>query len=238
MRNVEAARTSVPTSLSYSYNQCVPDPEYRDSVGVLSSPIWLLADSRPSRVATREPLDARHPTRHTIWTPILDHVQDCVFEACGGRLNSRYFYIRNAVEHADDKKQRSVVDQAVLKFRDIAFNSRPMMIICFGQFAFEFARRACESPSTVGEPWTERDVKGLGREFHTRIATVSPDKVTVLPLLHAIVARQFDYCHAKFSPEHTNENYFEYVGRHISNVFITYRSLPRLSPIFRRSEAT
>ena len=87
----------------------------------------------------------------------------------------------------------------------------------------------------VGERWTERDVEVLGREFHTRIANISPDKVTALQLLHAIVARQFDYCHAKFSPEDMNENYFD------SNALRCTGQIPRtnkpreLSGRFRRA---
>jgi hypothetical protein len=167
-------------SLPASYNRSVSDFKYRDSSGVLSAPIWLLADSRPRKAVTREPLDPRHPTRHTIWTPILDQIQDRVFEACGSRLDTRRLYIRNAVERADEKKLRSVVDQAIRKFRDMAISSHPILILCFGQFAFEFARRACDQPSSVDELWKEWSVEELGREFHNRIASVSPERVTVL----------------------------------------------------------
>jgi hypothetical protein len=174
----------------------VSDLRYRDSAGLLSSPIWLLADSRPRRVVTHEPLDPRHPTRHAIWTPILDHVQGRIFAECARRLDTSNFYIRNAVECADDKKVRPVVDQAVLRFREMAISNRPMMILCFGQFAFELARRACDQTSSADELWGKWSVEGLGREFHRRITKISPEETTALPLLHAIVARRFEDCHA------------------------------------------
>jgi len=184
---------------------------------------------------TREPLDPRHPTRHTIWTPILDHIQDRVFGACSSRLNTRDLYIRNAIENADHKQKAPLVHQAVLQFRDMAMcaGNRPIMILCFGQFAFEFARRACDEPSSSSDLWGEWRVEELGREFQRRVACVSPERVTALPLLHAIVARRFDECHGKFVQEETGENYFEYVGRHLASALITHRSTTRLMPLFR-----
>ena len=41
-------------------------------------PIWLIGDSNPKNWENRlsYPLDARHPARHSIWTPVLDAMQD------------------------------------------------------------------------------------------------------------------------------------------------------------------
>jgi hypothetical protein len=42
--------------------------------------IWLLGHSYPEAWVhvLNEPLDPRHPTRHNIWTPVLDRLQERV----------------------------------------------------------------------------------------------------------------------------------------------------------------
>jgi hypothetical protein len=73
-----------------------------DKTGDPDLPIWLLGDSRSSNEQVKkldpkiEPLDRRHPTRHTIWTPILEVIQRHLFEH-GLRLDDRKIYIQNAV---------------------------------------------------------------------------------------------------------------------------------------------
>jgi len=48
------------------------------------------------------------------------------------------------------------------------------------------------------------------------------ESVNVIPLLHAVGARKFRYCHREFSLG--SGNYFEYVGDQIAAVLCKYRS--------------
>lgn len=43
--------------------------------------IWLLGDSNPKNWDSilETPLDPRHPARHSIWTPVIDVIQDQAF---------------------------------------------------------------------------------------------------------------------------------------------------------------
>ena len=71
-------------------------------VGDSSCPIWLLAESNPTRwqADLEAPLDPRHPARHSIWTSVADVVQDRVYRECGLRVETGALYIRNAVENS------------------------------------------------------------------------------------------------------------------------------------------
>lgn len=207
--------------------------DYRDSAGLPESPIWLLADSRPRKVLTREPLDSRHPTRHTIWTPVLDHMQEHVFEACRSRLDTRNIYVRNAVEDKSDRRSRAAVNEAIDRFRRLANASRPILVFCFGGFAFELALRACEESGSTAERWREWRIEDLGAEFGSRIVEASAHKINILPLLHAIVARKFDECDEKYFPNGAAENYFQFTGRRIADALIRLRSVPRVTALFR-----
>jgi hypothetical protein len=114
-----------------------------------NSPIWLLGDSPSTNEQIEklepkiEPLDRRHPTRHTIWTPILDVIQRRLYKKHGRRLDDSKLYIQNAIfEFTNEKKTKKIVDGVENVKRLLAYNPKPLLILCFGQFTFECARRA------------------------------------------------------------------------------------------------
>jgi hypothetical protein len=193
--------------------------------GLPNSAIWLLADSNPvdwqDHLAV--PLDRRFPTRHTIWTPIEKVIQCHLFRECKIRLDDK-FYIRNAVENPCHKVQKERLADEIATFRRLLNEHQPLLVLCFGQFAFEFTRRARqEKEEHRFSHWT---VERLAEQFCNRISTVRGDAVNVLPLLHAVVAQQFLYCHGKFSGG--NGDYFEYVGEKLAAVLIEHRTDQRL----------
>lgn len=194
--------------------------------GLPNSAIWLLADSNP--VAWQDdlavPLDRRFPTRHTIWTPIEKVIQRHLFRECKSRLDDK-FYIRNAVEDPCHKVQKERLADEIATFRRLLNEHQPLLVLCFGQFAFEFTRRARqEKEEHRFSHWT---VERLAEQFTHRISTVRGDAVNVLPLLHAVVAQQFLHCHGKFSGG--NGDYFEYVGEKLAEVLIEHRTDQRLN---------
>ena len=111
--------------------------------GPETSAIWLLADSNPAawQKKLEGPLDRRHPTRHNIWTPIEQVIQRHLFEQCGSRMTDELF-IRNAVEDAADKSRNEPLAQEITEYRRLLSYHKPVLVLCFGEFAFEFARRA------------------------------------------------------------------------------------------------
>ncbi|MBK8048508.1 MAG: hypothetical protein IPK16_16155 [Anaerolineales bacterium] len=81
-------------------------------VGDKTCPIWLLGDSNPSnwQDVLVTPLDPRHPARHSIWTPVLDVMQDRVFRKQRLRIDTSSIYIlqRSKIQVANLKAIKSV----------------------------------------------------------------------------------------------------------------------------------
>lgn len=190
--------------------------------GSPSSRIWLLGDSAPEkRGNVAHPLDARHPTRHSIWTPVLESIQEVAFAVGRAgqplRVRSDAFFAINAVHLPEDRPSAYRLRwdgqaQELAEFRRLASEHRPALILSFGAFAFEFARRSIESgkPQRIAD-WT---VKLLGTEFSKRAGC---GMTTLVPLLHATVARgKWHHCHEVFAGAPAGEaaptNYFQFTG--------------------------
>lgn len=193
--------------------------------GLPNSAIWLLADSNPVdwQDYLAVPLDRRFPTRHTIWTPIEKVIQCHLFRERKIRLDDN-FYIRNAVENPSHKVLKARLADEISIFRYLLSEHQPFLVLCFGQFAFEFTRRARQEKEE--HPFSHWTVERLAEQFSNRISTIRAEEVNVLPLLHAVVAQQFLYCHGKFSGG--NGDYFEYVGEKLAGVLIEHRTDQRL----------
>jgi hypothetical protein len=194
--------------------------------GPENSAIWLLADSNPIALHQNleAPLDRRHPTRHNIWTPIEQVIQRHLFQQCKSRLTDELF-IRNAVEDPGHKFQKEPLADEITEYSRLLSEHKPVLVLCFGQFAFEFARRAEQEEE---EPdFRNWSVERLAEEFDNRIGKFSVESVNVLPLLHASIARRhFMHCHQNFSGG--KGNYFDYVGEEIASVLIGHRTHDRL----------
>ncbi|QYJ80889.1 hypothetical protein [Shewanella aegiceratis] len=175
------------------------------------SPIWLIGDSEPHKLASilEFPLDSRHPTRHNIWTPILDQIQEVVFTQKLNRLSQNAFYIRNAVSNSELKKNLTSssknLDREINELNELFNRYKPKLIFSFGSFSFEFCRRALNE--TVKHAPSYWSVERLNNEFTARIASTT----SLIPLLHAVIARgQFMLCHQTFSGN--TGNYFSHTG--------------------------
>jgi len=179
--------------------------------GLPESAIWLLADSPPLVHADKldDPLDWRFPTRHNIWTPIETIMNRELFRLHKARIDDRKFFIRNAVESPENwkSKHKDILAADVDDFQGLVEAHQPFMILTFGQRAFEFARR---SQGENAQPFSYWTVGKLSGEFDARLSRIRDGKGILLPLLHAVIARQFATCHAAFGgdPKH----YYEHVG--------------------------
>lgn len=174
------------------------------------------------------------PTRHSIWTPILYEVQRHLFPY-NLRLDDHHLYIRNAVEDPADKTARRKSDAAVAVLEGLIHEHQPPLMLCFGQFAFEIARRAWQEKEEYKfDEWT---VEKLAEQFSNSIAAFRPETVNILPLLHAVVARgKFLHCHKNCSGG--KENYFEYAGEEIAKVLVEHQTHPRISSLLVSGKAS
>lgn len=187
-------------------------------------PIWLLGDSNPAnwQDSLGTPLDARHPARHNIWTSVVDVTQDRIFRESRRRIDTSRLYTRNAIGDPRDKPHdgavnwSSAVESECRGLSGLISKYAPLMLISFGSFAFEFARRAIgEVPHRTSRHWTTRR---LGDEFRDRSRAVQPNATVIMPLLHVTIARRhFLKSHSYFTAQE-NDNYFDYVGTWIADV--------------------
>lgn len=179
--------------------------------------LWLVGDSNPSgwHDQLRFPLDSRHPTRHNIWTPILEQIQKHLYIQNKTRLDTNQIYVRNAIQSRNARPNSNArkwnINEEIVHFRRLFDKNNPALILTFGAFAFEFCRRALsEDPTLPFKAWT---IQKLGQEFAQR--NENHDQKLV-PLLHAVIARgsTFLRAHREFSFE-SNDNYFHYAGTRI-----------------------
>ncbi|MGB7984979.1 MAG: hypothetical protein WCF54_07460 [Terracidiphilus sp.] len=206
------------------------------TIGDLNSPIWLLGDSPSTTKHIEElepkiePLDRRHPTRHTIWTPILDVFQRHLYKRCGRRLDDSKLYIQNAIiEFKDENKTKRIKDGVENVNKLLEYTPKPFLVLCFGQFTFECARRANNENPQSQKHWS---IPELSQEFSQRISKVQLDSmgsVTLLPLLHQSAALQFWKCNG--NPRIWGGNYFEYVGEKIADVLICNLTNERINEL-------
>jgi len=144
-------------------------------IGNTANKIWLIGDSNPFKLeqVLDTPLDPRHPTRHNIWTPICEVINDYVYKNSKLRLDSEKLYIRNAVENSKIKPRKTVrewspaLDHMVNDLSVLVKQKNPKVIFSFGSFSFEFCRRAIENQIKYKSDYW--DTKAMGRAFIDRI---------------------------------------------------------------------
>lgn len=201
----------------------------KNSVGDPMFCVWLIGDSEPKnwQGLLLTPLDPRHPARHSIWTSVLDYMQEVLYKQENRRFASDRLYITNAIKEPGSRPMATALDwSASLKGRNRALSERlsyfkPKIVLTFGAFAFEFVRRACgEEPLFPFGYW---GTKRLGEEFKKRLALYEPQQINVLPLLHVSISRgRFLKSHSHFVGEAGKEpaNYFEFVGIGLARLFL------------------
>ncbi len=197
--------------------------------GNRNSSIWLIGDSSPPSWEDYldEPLDAKHPARHNIWTPIIDRIQRQVFISDQRRVDDSQLYVRNAVHNQKDKPDYGTTEWCPKllaeadDFGKLLKKHKPPLVFTFGAFAFEFARRSIsKGPNRRQSYW---DTKKLGAEFGQRVENFNPQKINIFPLLHVSIARgHFLKSHKNFTGE-DNGNYFYFVAEKIGHLLLKHK---------------
>ena len=194
-----------------------------------NSAIWLIGDSSPPtwRASLDEPLDSRHPARHNIWTPVLEGIQRQVFLGDRRRVDDSQLYVRNAVHRQEDKPSGDAMDweskplEEMDEFGRLLGTYRPTLLLTFGAFAFEFARRSlAREPRRKFDCWT---TEKLGAEFRRTVREFNPRELNVFPLLHVSIARgHFLTSHEHFTGKNKG-NYFNFVAKEIGTLLLKYK---------------
>ena len=197
-------------------------------IGNKEFPIWLLGDSNPTQWVNslNTPLDPRHPIRHNIWTAVIEVIQEAVFLKHRLRVDTRTLYIRNAVDDSRLKPKPNSLDwsqateKEVATFRALVGEYHPVLLLCFGAFSFEFARRALsQAPKHKYGYW---GAETLGGTFRQRMDQFDPSAINAVPLLHrSISGGKFLESHKRFYEP--DGNYFEFVGQRIAEQLIWHR---------------
>jgi hypothetical protein len=197
-------------------------------VGNLKFPLWLIGDSNPPQweSSLKTPLDPRHPVRHNIWTALLDEIQDKAYRASRLRVDTSAIYVRNAVDDPTKKPTQTSMQWSksaegeISGLENLIKTYNPIMLFCFGAFAYEFTRRA------IGEQERRKygywGARKLGDEFRYRIGNFDITKTNIVPLLHrSISGGKFIKSHEYFCDKE-GVNYFEVVGGKIADMLLQY----------------
>lgn len=202
----------------------------KKEIGELRFPIWMLGDSEPNQWKDRldDPLDKRHPSRHNIWTSILDVIQGEVFIALGKRVDADRMYLRNAVQNAVTKPSKPFSQTLIwhkeavaslAEYTQLIEKYKPPIVLTFGWFAFAFGLRA---NGEVHQGWSRHSSQTalLGDEFRRRIAEFNINRTNIIPLLHrSIAGGNFLSGHTEFCGA-TGANYFDEVGESLARIIV------------------
>jgi hypothetical protein len=194
--------------------------------GIIQFPIWIIGDSNPEQWENelKCPFDSRHPIRHNIITSVFDVIQEQVFISQKLRVNTKDIYVRNAIEVAN-RKPKCTNDWGNL-INDIqSFNAdihfyKPVVVLTFGAFAYEFVRIANDS-NAVPLMFSYWDSERLGNEFRNNSANFNASQINIFPMLHrSIAGGHFLKGHTNYCGNH-GSNYFEFVGMELANILLT-----------------
>ena len=132
-------------------------------------PIWIVGDSPPDAWKNKldEPLDYRHPTRHSIWTPIENMIQSNLYHSGKMRLLAEKIYIFNAVESSGDKPKRLEewinLEERISKLEELVRERKPVIVLTLGSFSFELFRRILRIGGKRSQSYWK--CKRMGQEF-------------------------------------------------------------------------
>lgn len=183
----------------------------KSEIGVRTYPIWLLVNPKYPAV------------RYDIWRPVLTEIQDKVYRELHLRIDTSNIYIKSAV---DDIRLvpntlnwwAKEVAKEIELFREMVHDYKPKMLITFGAFPYEFARRVNEvKPEKGPKAWS---TVILRNEFEKSMETFDINQTNTIPLLRRVLETdKFTDTHDYMSPT-DRELYFNRVGTKIAEKII------------------
>ncbi|AET67380.1 hypothetical protein Desor_1741 [Desulfosporosinus orientis DSM 765] len=187
------------------------DETMKRELGDRNYPIWLLINPKYPAV------------RHDIWRPILDEIQDRVFRELHTRIDVSNMYIRSAVGEGGIVPNTlnwwgKEVAREIDYYREIVNEHKPKILISFGAFPFEFARRVFEiKPEKGPKAWSTAILK---EEFDKSMENFNINQTNRIPLLRRVVATDRLIENKDILIPTDRENYFQYVGSTLAEKII------------------
>ena len=183
----------------------------KNESGERSYPIWLL-------------LNPKHPgVRRSIWTPILDEIQDKVYRKIETRIDTTNIFISNAINDSGKVPNTlnwwaTEVAKEIELFRESTLEYKPKILISFGAFPFEFVRRVFNiTPEKGPKYWSNSNLKS---EFERAIENFDINQTNRIPILRQVSASsRFVEDHSHFNRTNIS-NYFRDVGTKIADKII------------------
>ena len=161
--------TAMSSLVVSKYSPIVNEQEVE--FGDKSSPIWLLIN--PKYLA-----DYR-----TIWTPILEVIQDKVYRQLRRRINSQSIFVKYAASDIGiipNSWRASVIADEITLLKESILKYRPTILITFGAVAYELARRIVETKMETGPNYW--NTVNLENEFEQAIAKFNINRTNQIPL--------------------------------------------------------
>jgi len=183
----------------------------KNTAGVMSSPIWLLAN--PKYAAAR----------HYIWTPILEEIQDKVYRTLHARIDTENIYIKNVASDigiVSNSRNCGAEERTkeILIFRKIVRECQPKILITFGNITYEFVRRVLElRPENGPQYWSSTN---LGNEFERSIVDFDINRINVIPIHCRVMKSGKLFGDRNHSSWRGIENYFHDIGSKIADRII------------------
>jgi len=187
------------------------DDNTRRELGERTYPIWLLINPKYPAV------------RHDIWRPILDEIQDRVFRELYTRIDTSNIYIRSAVSDGGIVPNTlnwwgKEVAKEIDFYRGIIQEHKPKMLISFGAFPFEFARRVFEvKPEKGPKAWSSSILKD---EFDNAMENFDIHRTNRIPLLRRVITNNSRVENRSILSKNEREAYFQHVGSKLAEKII------------------
>jgi len=183
----------------------------KTELGERAYPIWLLINPKYPAV------------RHDIWRPILDEIQDRVYRELQTRIDTSNIYIRSAVSDIEIVPNTlnwwgKDVAKEIVFYREIVQEHKPKMLISFGAFPFEFARRVLEiNPIKGPKAWSSSVLRD---EFEKSMENFDINQTNMIPFLRRVIATDKFIETRNFLSRTDRETYFQHVGAKIAEKII------------------
>ena len=180
-------------------------------LGKRTYPIWLLINPKYPAV------------RYDIWRPILDEIQDRVFRELQTRIDTSNIYIRNAVSDGGIVPNTlnwwgKEVAKEIEFYREFVHEHKPKMLISFGAFPYEFARRVYEvKPEKGPKAWSSLILRN---EFEKSMENFDINQTNMIPLLRRVIATDKIIENQNFLYQSDSETYFQHIGAKIAEKII------------------
>lgn len=190
------------------------DEAMKRELGDRNYPIWLLVNPKYPAV------------RYDIWRPVLDEIQDRVFRELHTRIDATNIYIRSAVGEGGIVPNTlnwwgKEVAREIDYYRGIVNEHKPKMLISFGAFPFEFARRVYEiKPEKGPKAWSTAILK---EEFDKAMENFDIGQTNRIPLLRRVVVSDKPADNKDILTPTDREDYFQYVGAKLADKIIEHK---------------